>query len=83
MDNGETEIGYLITKELWNKGYATKILMALLDWCKRNLKKKRVIAFTPVEHKASERVMQKAGMTFLKIDIMKGVNCVIYEYKLK
>jgi ribosomal-protein-alanine N-acetyltransferase len=83
LDTGETEVGYLIVKELWGKGFATRIVKALLNWCKHNLHKDRVIAFTPVEHKASERVMQKAGMRYLKKATMPNVpgECVVYEYK--
>ena len=82
IETGETEVGYLVLKKFWGKGYASKMLKALLSWAKNNIHKDKIIAFTPINHVASERVMQKAGMTFSKQGIMKGVNCVIYEYKL-
>lgn len=81
-ENREIEVGYLILKKYWGLGYATRILKALLFWAKDNIHTVKIIAFTPVNHVASERVMQKAGMIFEKKDIMKGVDCVIYEYKL-
>lgn len=58
------------------------ILKELL-WAKNNVMTDRIIAFTPVNHIASERVMQKAGMQFIDNKIMKNVDCVIYEYKIK
>jgi RimJ/RimL family protein N-acetyltransferase len=82
VENGEVEVGYLILKKYWGKGFANRILTALLIWAKNNIKKDKIIAFTPINHTASERVMQKAGMTFVKKDIMKDVECVIYEYKI-
>lgn len=84
LESGETEVGYLIVKELWGKEYATRIVRALLDRCKNNLHKDKVIAFTPVDHKASERVMQKAGMTYATTKPMPNVpgECVIYEFYL-
>lgn len=82
IENGETEVGYLVLKKYWGKGYATKILKVLLAWANNNIKKDKIIAFTPIAHAASERVMQKAGMVFSRKGIMKGVECVIYEYKL-
>lgn len=82
IESGETEVGYLVLKKYWGKGYASRILKILLAWAKNNIKKDKIIAFTPVDHLASERVMQKAGMLFTKKAIMKGVGCVIYEYKL-
>jgi len=82
IETGEIEVGYLILKKYWGKGYASRILKILLAWAKKYIKKDKIIAFTPINHLASERVMQKAGMSFSRIGIMKGVECVIYEYKL-
>ena len=82
IENGETEVGFLVLKKYWGKGFASRILKALLVWAKNNIKKDKIIAFTPLKHIASERVMQKAGMIFSRNGIMKGVECVIYEYKL-
>lgn len=82
IENGETEVGYLVLKKYWGKGYASRILKILLAWAKDNLHKDKIIAFTPVDHLASERVMQKAGMIFSRKGIMKGVDCVVYEFKI-
>lgn len=82
IESGETEVGYIVLKKYWAKGYASKILKILLTWAKYNIKKDKIIAFTPIDHFASEKVMQKADMTFSRKGIMKGVNCVIYEYRL-
>ncbi len=83
IESGEIEVGYLLLKKYWGKGYATRILKALLAWAKDNIHKNKIIAYTPVDHLASERVMQKAGMKFVRKDIMKGVECVVYEYKFE
>jgi ribosomal-protein-alanine N-acetyltransferase len=82
VENDQIEVGYVILKKHWGKGFASRILKVLLTWAKENIQKNKIIAFTPVNHVASERVMQKAGMVFVKKAIMKGVDCVIYEYKL-
>ena len=78
----EIEVGYLILKKYWGQGYASRILKILFIWAKDNIKKDKIIAFTPINHIASEKVMQKAGMTYSRTGIMKGVECAIYEYKL-
>ncbi len=82
IENDEIEIGYLISKKYWGKGYATQMVKDLLAWANTHIPKDKIIAFTPANHIASERVMQKAGMTYVKKDVMKGLDCVIYEYTL-
>lgn len=82
VENDQIEVGYVILKKHWGRGFATRILKILLAWARENIQKDKIIAFTPVNHAASERVMQKAGMMFIKKGIMKGVDCVIYAYAL-
>lgn len=77
-ETGEVETGYLVKKSLWGCGYATRILMAVLVWAGENLELDEIIAFAPVEHKASRRVMQKAGMEYLRTSLMKGKLCDVY-----
>jgi RimJ/RimL family protein N-acetyltransferase len=82
IESGETEVGYLVLRKYWGRGYGSKILKNLLGWAKSNINKDKIIAFTPLAHVASERVMQKADMFFTRKGIMKGVDCLIYEYQL-
>lgn len=82
IESGEIEVGYLVLKQYWGKGYATRILKALLAWAKDNIHQDKIIAYTPIKHAASERVMQKAGMVFNRTAKMQGEDCVIYEYKI-
>lgn len=82
FETGETEMGYPVLKKYWGQGYATRILQTLLNWAKNNTHKDKIIAFTSLTHKASERVMQKAGMNFMRVDHLKGVDCVVHGYRL-
>lgn len=52
-------MGYLIARKFWGMNYASEILKSLLDWSKKNIKIDFIIAFAPIEHKASHRVMEK------------------------
>src|SRR5579872_3457275 len=72
IETGEIEVGYLLHKKFWGKGYASEALVALLEWAKQNIKADYIIAFTPIEHLASQRVMQKCGMEHYKNDTAKG-----------
>ena len=57
-----TEIGYVIGKPHWNKGYMTEAVGGVLDYFFRDLKMHRVEAVCDIANFASERVMQKLGM---------------------
>lgn len=80
-ETNETEVGYVLHKKFWGKGLASKVLAALLEWAKQNIKADYIIAFSPVEHIASQRVMQKCRMEHYKNDVAKGVQCSFYRIK--
>ncbi len=82
MEGGEIEVGFVFLKEYWGQGLAQEALRALLAWAKQSISAQRILAFTPTEHGASIRVMEKCGMRYLKTDIAHGVRCVFYEYPL-
>lgn len=84
IPSGEIEVGYVFLPEFWGKGLATEALIALLKWAKQNIHSTdTIIAFTPVNHNASERVMQKAGMEFYKKEIKDGEELVFYKIMLR
>ena len=78
-DEGEVEVGYLLHKKFWGKGYASEALMALLSYAKQAIAVDFIVAFTPIEHVASMRVMQKCGMEHYKDVNAKGVMCSFYR----
>lgn len=53
----------------------------MLEWAKQNINADYIIAFAPVEHIASQRVMQKCGMEHYKDDTAKEVQCSFYRIK--
>lgn len=55
-------VGYSIVEPSWGQGYATDSVRALLEHLRADTGVKRVEANTLVEHVASRRVMEKAGM---------------------
>lgn len=79
IETGEIEVGYLLHKKFWGQGFASEALTALLAWAKENIDAEYIIAFAPVDHIASQRVMQKCGMKFYKNDIGHGVQCCFYR----
>jgi RimJ/RimL family protein N-acetyltransferase len=64
---GEVELGYRLRRSAWGKGYATEGSRALIDKAFVELGVERVVAFTMVVNVASRRVMEKAGLRFVRV----------------
>ncbi len=61
------ELGYRLRRSAWGKGYATEASRALIEKGFRELGVQRVFAFTMVVNTASRRVMEKAGLKFVRV----------------
>lgn len=61
--SGQTPAGYSVVTSCWGQGYATEALSALLRELAVRQDVDRVVTETMVSHRASRRVMEKAGMT--------------------
>ena len=59
---GEWEIGWVMHKDDWGKGYATEAARAMLGYAFSELGVHRVVAFCNALNTASYRVMEKLGM---------------------
>jgi ribosomal-protein-alanine N-acetyltransferase len=57
------DLGYRFIKKSWGKGYATETAIASLDFGFNQLNQKEICAIADVENLASNRVLQKIGMT--------------------
>lgn len=85
LDDGCTigKVGYTVVEPSWGQGYATEALRALLNQVLAEPGVSRAIAETMVEHSASRRVMEKAGMRYcgrrVDNDDGKSVELVVYE----
>ncbi|RVU24746.1 N-acetyltransferase [Sandaracinomonas limnophila] len=63
-NDGFTEIGYVIDQKFRNLGYANEAIEAIIDWANQDVDLKGIIAETPQNNLASQKVLQKNG--FLK-----------------
>ena len=59
----EIEVGYRLKQAYWNRGYATEMSRALLRKGFEEANLPRIVAVTLAANLASQRVMQKIGMT--------------------
>ena len=62
----EPELGYRLRKAAWGKGYGTEGSRALIGKAFTDLGARRVVASTMVVNVGSRRVMEKAGLRFVR-----------------
>jgi RimJ/RimL family protein N-acetyltransferase len=62
----EVELGYRLRRSTWGKGYATEGSLALIEKGFVELGVQRVYATTMVVNSASRRVMEKAGLRYVR-----------------
>jgi RimJ/RimL family protein N-acetyltransferase len=62
----EAELGYRLLRSAWGKGYATEGSRALIRRGFTELGVRRVVAETMAVNAASRRVMEKAGLTYVR-----------------
>lgn len=82
------EVGYTVAKKRWNEGIATEVLKKVLDFLIYDVGFKTVCAMHDIRNKASGKVMEKAGMIFVKNKMqffLSGhnlvMNCCVYEFR--
>ena len=61
---GSVELGYAIHEDYRNQGYMSEAVRALVKWAFEHEACHRIIAETLRDNLASQRVLQKAGLTF-------------------
>jgi [ribosomal protein S5]-alanine N-acetyltransferase len=60
----KANLGYVIARPWWNRGFATEATRAVVDWTMAQPAIHRVWAVCDVDNGASARVLEKAGMQF-------------------
>lgn len=61
----EIEVGYALHKKFWNKGYATELSKAFIQWGFQHLPIKYLVAVTHPENDRSRQVLEKSGMRYI------------------
>jgi RimJ/RimL family protein N-acetyltransferase len=62
----EAELGYRLRRPAWGKGYASEGARALVDLGFADFGLQRIVATTMAVNAASRRVMEKAGLTYVR-----------------
>ena len=81
-DENSYELGYILDKNYWGKGLATKLALMQRDYILNSLKSKAV-ATTHPKNLASQRVLAKCGFEYVKDIFMefRGER-KLFEYKV-
>jgi len=62
LSNNDADIGYVMRRNEWGKGYGTEVAKAIIHFGFKELKIKRIEATTLPENTASIEILKKVGM---------------------
>jgi [ribosomal protein S5]-alanine N-acetyltransferase len=79
----EIELGFRLGKPYWGKGYATEAARAWVAHGFGLLGLDRIVAATHPENAASQRVLEKVGMRFERMDVYDGERVRLYAIERK
>lgn len=75
----DIEIGYVLKRNCWGKGYATELAKALVLWGFANLSVHKLVAVTHPDNSKSQHVLTNVGMHFAKCINVQGTGYYLYE----
>ena len=62
MPDCEVEVGYILKRSAWGKGYATESCRRLLKFAFEETPLEEIVAVTDPENTASQKVLRKSGL---------------------
>jgi [ribosomal protein S5]-alanine N-acetyltransferase len=77
-ETGETEVGFLLSRSAWGRGYATEAAQASLRFGFTRFTLEQIIALVHHDNLASRRVIQKCDMTFVENKVYFGIELLRY-----
>jgi RimJ/RimL family protein N-acetyltransferase len=76
---GTPELVYLLSKQYWGKGLATEMARASIKFGFEEKKFEHIIAMAKLANVASQRVMNKIGMSFQKNTLIFNMEVALYS----
>jgi ribosomal-protein-alanine N-acetyltransferase len=76
---GETEVGFLLDRPLWGKGYATETAQASIRYGFEDCGLDHIIALVHPDNLASRRVIEKCGMAYVETIPLWGIELMRYS----
>jgi RimJ/RimL family protein N-acetyltransferase len=75
----EVEIGYGFLPEFWGRGLATEVARECVRIGLERVKLSSVVAITLPGHIVSQRVLEKAGLTYEREISLRGIACLLFR----
>jgi ribosomal-protein-alanine N-acetyltransferase len=75
----ETEVGFLLDRPWWGLGYATLAALASLQFGFEQVRLDHIIALVHPDNLASQRVIEKCGMTYKETISLWGIELMRYR----
>ena len=72
------EVGYRLPVDVWGRGYATEAARRLLDYGFDTCGLEEIFAITHPDNRASQRVLEKAGLLFRRMTTFEGQPVTYY-----
>jgi ribosomal-protein-alanine N-acetyltransferase len=77
-ETDEVELKYLLAKDFWGRGLATEASRASMNYALTDTTLDTIIGLVHPENIASQRVLEKVGMSFLDHKEYFGMDCLRY-----
>lgn len=77
-DLNEIDLGYRLFQHHWDKGYGTEAARQTLEYGHHQLNLSHITGRAHIDNKASIKVLEKIGMTFIKEEIVD--DCQVRTY---
>ncbi len=78
-NQSDIELAYRLHTKYWNRGYATELAKALIEYGFNKLSLPKIIAAVRPENERSRRVLEKVGMSYIGIADFRGKPWPCYE----
>ena len=65
-DDGDGDLGYILRRDAWRRGYAAEAALAMVNAGFAQLRLERIYAMCEAGHAASARVLEKAGLRWVR-----------------
>lgn len=63
QENQQAELGFVLARPYWNRGYMTEALETVINWCDAREDIQQVWAVCDIDNLASAYVLEKAGLS--------------------